>query len=144
MPHDSTTLPFFVYGSLLRGHQYHRLIGGGTLSVRAAVLPEAAMYDAGSYPYVLLGGAGGVRGELVDVRPEEYAGVLGVLDRLEGCLGPGHPANDYDRLARSVVTDSGSSVLAWVYVASPAREREVRAMPRVPGGDWAAYTAASR
>lgn len=144
MAPDTAALPLFVYGSLLRGHQYHRMVGGSTLAVRPAVLPGAALYDAGPYPYAVLGGGDQVHGELVYVRPEDYGTVLTALDGLEGFLGPGDPANDYDRLARTVLEDGTRPVSAWVYVAAPAREREVRAMPRVPGGDWAGYVSARR
>ena len=144
MPPDSTDLPFFVYGTLLRGHPNHHLIRGGTLSVEPAVLSGASMYDAGSYPYVVLGGSEEVRGELVHIRPEAYGEVLAVLDRLEDFRGPGDPGNDYDRVALTVTTGAGRRVRAWVYVAGPASRQAVAAMPAVPGGDWAAYTARRR
>lgn len=139
MPHDTPHLPFFVYGSLRRGHLYHGLISDAVRATRPAVLPDAVMYDAGDYPYAILGGGGLVHGELVEVGEEDYPAALKALDRLEEYAGPGHPANDYDRLALTVLPEGDRPVPAWVYITSPAREERVRAMPLVPGGDWASH-----
>lgn len=134
-------LPLFVYGSLRPGQRYHHLVGHRIAAVRGAGLPGARLYDAGPYPYVLPG-PGTVRGELLQVLPGLHSTVLAELDRLEGYLGPGHPANDYERLCRTVVTDTGEPLPALVYLAAAARVDAVRAMPAVPGGDWVAHLAA--
>ncbi|GGO93950.1 gamma-glutamylcyclotransferase family protein [Wenjunlia tyrosinilytica] len=135
-------VPLFAYGTLMHGHGNHALVESAVESVEPAVLPGAAMYDAGPYPYVLLGAAASVRGELVHLRADIHRTALAALDELEGYIGPKDPANDYERLMCTVLTDDGMNVRALVYVASAAVEPRVRQMPLVPRGDWDAHMAA--
>ncbi|MEV8224848.1 gamma-glutamylcyclotransferase [Streptomyces sp. NPDC079167] len=97
-------LPFFVYGTLLPGEPDHdRFLRGRTREERPAVLPGALLYEGPGYPYANEG-HGTVRGTLVTATPGAYAELLGLLDELEHYLGPGHPRNLYERVARRTVT----------------------------------------
>ncbi|MFC8224263.1 gamma-glutamylcyclotransferase [Streptomyces sp. NPDC057287] len=94
-------LPFFVYGTLLPGEANHdRFLRGRTHEERPAVLPGALLYEGPGYPYVV-DGPGTVHGTLVTAAPGAYAELLGLLDDLEQYLGPDHPRNLYERVARS-------------------------------------------
>ncbi|WP_406411899.1 gamma-glutamylcyclotransferase [Streptomyces halstedii] len=150
-------LPFFVYGTLLPGERNHdRFLGGRVRGQCPAVLPGAVLYHGPGYPYAVEG-PGEVRGALVTAAPGAYGELLAVLDELEGYLGPGHPRNLYERVARPVVPrpdgpdGRGASdvpdvsdgparpVRAWVYLAGAAVTRSLRTGGTpVPGGDWLA------
>ncbi|MFE4212465.1 gamma-glutamylcyclotransferase family protein [Streptomyces sp. NPDC056844] len=149
---SDTGLPFFVYGTLLPGEPNHdRFLRGRTCEERPAVLPGALLYEGPGYPYAVEG-HGTVHGALVTAAPGAYAELLGLLDDLEEFLGPGHPRNLYERVARQAVPapdvprepgpgqpSAGESepVRAWVYLAAGAVARSLRTGGTpVPGGDW--------
>ncbi|MCS0601389.1 gamma-glutamylcyclotransferase [Streptomyces sp. LP11] len=132
-------LPFFVYGTLRPGQANHDLyLRGRTAAEEPGRLPDAELYDGPGYPYAVARPGAETRGELVTARPEEYAGLLVALDRLEEYV-PGDPRNLYVRVALDVVRADGTAVRAWVYLAAPrvaARLRETGT--RIAGGDWPA------
>ncbi|WP_406077843.1 gamma-glutamylcyclotransferase [[Kitasatospora] papulosa] len=135
-------LPFFVYGTLLPGEPNHdRFLRGRTREERPAVLPGALLYEGPGYPYAIEG-HGTVRGALVTAAPGAYEELLGLLDGLEQYLGPEHPRNLYERVARRAVPvlppdAPGEPVRAWVYLAAAALTRSLRTGGTpVPGGDW--------
>ncbi|MFD8798145.1 gamma-glutamylcyclotransferase family protein [Streptomyces atroolivaceus] len=154
-------LPFFVYGTLLPGEPNHdRFLRGRTREERPAVLPGALLYEGPGYPYAIEG-HGTVHGALITAAPGAYADLLRLLDDLEQYLGPEHPRNLYERVARRVgpvpeqhapgdgtavsgpaASGSGPSgsagpVRAWVYLAATAVARSLRTGGTpVPGGDW--------
>ncbi|AWL38296.1 gamma-glutamylcyclotransferase family protein [Streptomyces sp. SM18] len=147
-------LPFFVYGTLLPGERNHdRFLTGRVRGQCPAVLPGALLYHGPGYPYAVEG-PGEVRGALVTAAPGAYGELLAVLDELEGYLGPGHPRNLYERVARPVVPrpdgphragdradpdGPARPVRAWVYLAGAAVTRSLRTGGTpVPGGDWLA------
>ncbi|MFE6931635.1 gamma-glutamylcyclotransferase [Streptomyces sp. NPDC057699] len=158
---SDTGLPFFVYGTLLPGEPNHdRFLRGRTCRERPAVLPGALLYEGPGYPYAVEG-HGTVHGALVTAAPGAYAELLGLLDDLEEFLGPGHPRNLYERVAREAVPAPGvphepgpggpgarepagqpgpgepGPVRAWVYLAAGAVARSLRTGGTlVPGGDW--------
>lgn len=104
---SDTQLPFFVYGTLLPGEPNHdRFLRGRTCQERPAVLPGALLYEDPGYPYAVEG-HGTVHGALVTAAPGAYAELLGLLDDLEEFLGPGHPRNLYERVAREAVPAPG-------------------------------------
>ncbi|NEA19104.1 gamma-glutamylcyclotransferase family protein [Streptomyces halstedii] len=159
-------LPFFVYGTLLPGERNHdRFLTGRVRGHRPAVLPGALLYHGPGYPYAVEG-PGEVRGALVTAAPGAYCELVALLDELEGYLGPGHPRNLYERVARPVVprpdgpdasdglyvpdgphragvradpADPARPVRAWVYLAGAAVTRSLcTGGTPVPGGDWLA------
>ncbi|MEV5429005.1 gamma-glutamylcyclotransferase family protein [Streptomyces sp. NPDC052701] len=133
-------LPFFVYGTLRPGEANHRLfLRGRTRREEPGRLGGAVLYDGPGYPYAVEEPGGVVRGELVTALPQDYAGLLAELDRLEEYV-PGSPRNLYERVGREVVRDAdGSAVRAWVYVAAPAVAARLRSRGRpIEGGDWRA------
>ncbi|MGW7467239.1 gamma-glutamylcyclotransferase family protein [Streptomyces xantholiticus] len=134
-------LPFFVYGTLRPGfHNHDVFLRGRITTERPAVLRGARLYEGPGYPYAVddPGGPCTVTGEAAWAAPDQYGGLLGVLDRLEEYSGrPGHPENLYERVAREVVLDDGTSVTAWVYIAAEHVAHGLRAGGTpVDGGDW--------
>jgi gamma-glutamylcyclotransferase (GGCT)/AIG2-like uncharacterized protein YtfP len=136
---EAVELPFFVYGTLRPGGPNHALfLRGRTRAEEPARLTGAVLYDGPGYPYAVEEPGGGpVRGDLVTPRPEEYAGLLAALDRLEGCA-PGGRHHLYDRVARGVTCERGGrTVRAWVYVAAPALAARLRARGTpIASGQW--------
>lgn len=127
-------LPFFVYGTLRPGGRYHdACLKGRTAAEEPARLPGARLYDGPGYPYLRLGGAGEVCGELVHAAAGRYGELLAVLDELEDFHGPGHPRNLYEREACDIVrVRDGVRVPAWVYLAAAGAPLG----PPIPSGDW--------
>lgn len=131
-------LPFFVYGTLLRGEVNHDLfLRGRTGAEEPARLNGAVLYDGPGYPYAVEERGGVVYGELVTALPEEYEELLVALDRLEE-YARGDPRNLYERFEREVIRDGGdTAVRAWVYVAAPAVAARLRARGKlIESGDW--------
>ncbi|CAL9450653.1 gamma-glutamylcyclotransferase family protein [Streptomyces griseomycini] len=132
------TLPFFVYGTLRPGEANHDLfLRGRTRDEEPGRLRGAVLYDGPGYPYAVEEPGGVVSGELVTALPEEYAGLLAELDRLEEYV-PGDPRNLYERVAREVVRAAdGTPVRAWVYVAAPPVAARLRTGGKPIGsGEW--------
>lgn len=131
-------LPFFVYGTLRPGEgNYSWALAGKTVTEQTAYLEGATMYGNRGFPYVLLTpGENTVTGTLCHVRDAEYSEILDSLDGLEGYYGPGE-RNHYDRVIRTVTTEDGVEVEAYVYVASAAYADNVKAtQPVIESGDW--------
>ncbi|MFD6289364.1 gamma-glutamylcyclotransferase family protein [Streptomyces anthocyanicus] len=134
-------LPFFVYGTLLRGEGNHdTFLRGRTLAQTPATLTGALLYEGPGYPYAVetpeaCGGV--VHGELVTADPATYTQLLAALDELEEYTS-GAPSNLYERVARDVTrTTDATRVRAWVYVAAPAVAAELRASGQlIKGGNW--------
>ncbi|WP_234330905.1 gamma-glutamylcyclotransferase family protein [Streptomyces sp. NRRL F-4474] len=139
-PQGTTTaaLPFFVYGTLRPGEVNHDLfLRGRTASEEPAALPDAVLYDGPGYPFAVHRPGATVVGELITAEPAAYRQLLAELDRLEEYEGPGRPGNVYDRFAREALRPDGTTVRAWVYLASPLIARDLRERGReIPGGDW--------
>jgi gamma-glutamylcyclotransferase (GGCT)/AIG2-like uncharacterized protein YtfP len=143
--------PFFVYGTLRRGQRNHRLLAGTTLRESPALLAGHALVDLGVPYAVEAEPASTVVGELMEVHPARYAGILAALDRLEG-YRPRNPwRSHYLRAVRTVrlpgpagqigeVGDAGDAdeVEAWVYLVGHAVLPRLASAARVPGGDWVA------
>jgi gamma-glutamylcyclotransferase (GGCT)/AIG2-like uncharacterized protein YtfP len=134
---DGAAVPVFVYGTLRRGQHNHRLLRGRTVAEHPAVLPGHALHDAG-LPYVVPGTAEDrVAGELMVVRPSEYAEALQALDWLEG-YRPGQSSH-YVRVRATVQLRDGAQeqhVEAWVYRAGERFRPTDTTL--VASGDWLA------
>ncbi|WP_149827629.1 gamma-glutamylcyclotransferase family protein [Streptomyces tailanensis] len=130
-------LPFFVYGTLRPGESNHDLfLRGRVRSEEPATMRGVVLYDGPGYPYAVEEPGGVVVGEVVTALPEDYAELLGILDRLEE-YAPGDPANLYERVERPATLGDGRVVRAWVYVAAPAVAERLRARgKRIESGDW--------
>ena len=113
----------FVYGTLrkdIRNSRFHVLAREAqevTFVGHARI--QGRLFDLGTYPGLVLSGDPGarVRGELYALgNPDD---TLSRLDDYEG--------NEFERVERDVVLDSGASGKAWVYIytGSTANKREV-------------------
>ncbi|HEY8599984.1 MAG TPA: gamma-glutamylcyclotransferase family protein, partial [Thermomicrobiales bacterium] len=72
----------FVYGTLKRGQSNYPLIAASVREARPATI-RGRLYDVGPFP-ALAHGDEAIHGELLLIVPEALAGVLVVLDDLEG------------------------------------------------------------
>lgn len=139
---ESAYLPLFVYGSLKPGEaNYETYLAGRTLLELPAVLRRAALYTAGSYPYVVVDPSvvrveDEVRGVLVTLGPEQYVETLGRIDWLED-YKPLSPWSLYLRTSWGVETEQGPAE-AWMYVAGPRVVDGIRAgrLKKIAGGVW--------
>ena len=111
----------FVYGTLLSGEANHRLMAAAEPRGAACTGPAFELFDMGSFPALVAGGATAVAGELYLVHPP----LLAELDAFEG-----HP-HLYTRA--SVLLREGEAD-AYLFGADQVRERA-----HIPGGDWRAH-----
>lgn len=122
----------FVYGTLRRGgtRDVTRFYPGATFVAEAFV--RGRLYHLGDYPGLRLdGGAGWVRGDLLDVTPA----ALAALDEWEG-IDPARPAaGEYRRVRTLARFGSAAEEPCWVYEISPAR---CVGRPVITSGDWLA------
>jgi gamma-glutamylcyclotransferase (GGCT)/AIG2-like uncharacterized protein YtfP len=105
----------FAYGTLKRGFsRFHLPV---LARLRRRVEPaelRGTLYDLGTYPGLVLQGEGTVKGEVHLFADIEQA--LGVLDRLEGYLGDGNPANLFRRQLVEARDRRGRRRRCWTYV----------------------------
>ena len=74
------SVPLFVYGTLMRGHQRHDLLAGCPFLGPATTAEPMILFDCGGYPAMVRGtGSGFVEGEVFSIPPE----LLSVLDDYE-------------------------------------------------------------
>ncbi len=118
----------FVYGSLLKGLENHRLLDvPGARLVAAGVWTEPGyeLRDLGAYPGMARGGAGAVIGEVYEVDEA----TLAALDHLEG-----HP-RFYTRSSIALRGfEPGAPVEAYLLGSE-----KVIGTPLVLSGDWRAH-----
>ena len=134
-------IPFFVYGTLIPGQPNDHLWGEGIRRVETAVFAHGKLFDMGTYPMLVEGGAGIVQGKLISVANGSYEEILARLDYLEGYAPEQPTASGYRRVKREVITLSGRSVLSWVYVG---RLDQAGGFELIPGGKWVTYSASMR
>ena len=125
----SDSIQVFVYGSLMRGLKYSRLMHDATFQGMASTEEPYALYDLGPYPAASPGGDCPLHGELYEIDVT----TLARLDQLEG-----HPEL-YRRSVRSL--SDGSS--AWLYeiVLNTETQQQLTRAPQVAGGDWRGWLA---
>jgi len=133
-------LPFFVYGTLLPGQPNAYLWGDCVTQVAAASLTGGCLYDLGAYPMLVEEAGGLVVGVVNHVAESEYDAVLARLDDLEGYDSTQSNEFGYRRVLREVQVENSRSLRVWVYIG---QKTAVRGMTPIPGGDWAAYSAAT-
>jgi gamma-glutamylcyclotransferase (GGCT)/AIG2-like uncharacterized protein YtfP len=117
----------FVYGSLMRGLDLHHFIEAGTYEGNATA--DGVLVSLGRYPG-LVDGRGCVNGELY--RFDDLPSALDLLDDIEEFDATDPDKSLYLRVSRTVRSDDGRDVDAWLYVYN----RPVTGAPRVEGGDW--------
>ena len=118
----------FVYGGLMRGFDLHHHLAGATFVCPATA--RGKLYAIGTYPG-MVEGDGTVLGELYT--SDDPAVVLEVLDEVEGYDPLDYAAtNDYVRVQRSVHTEDGRDVTAWLYLYN----RTVSGFELINNGDW--------
>ena len=112
----------FVYGSLMRGFQYHDLLTGAVFLRPATTAPVWTLLDLGRYPAVVEGEQC-IEGELYRVS----TALLAEVDQLEGC----------PELYRRELAAMDDGAEAFIYCLQP---RHVpRPLPVIPGGSWRDY-----
>lgn len=111
----------FVYGTLLSGEANHPLLATAKRLAEARTLAAFELYDLGSFPGLVAGGATAVAGEVYEVD----APTLAALDELED-----HPGY-YQRT--EVVLDGGEA--AWTYILP---REHVASCPIIASGSWKA------
>ena len=126
-PPTSPARHVFVYGTLRRGEQRDinqlrptpKLLGAGYVA--------GMLYDLGSYPGVVLGGAHRVEGELYEILPA----LERQLDEIEAVW----PAPDAQYRRRGVLAhlSSGGDVHCLVYEVTHAART---GKPCIASGDW--------
>jgi gamma-glutamylcyclotransferase (GGCT)/AIG2-like uncharacterized protein YtfP len=128
--------PVFVYGTLRAGQgNYRGILEGATVQERPAILNDYTLFGAG-VPFAVKREGRIVVGEVMDVDAELWPDVLRRLDRLEGYRGEGR-SNMYDRKVRTVTLTDGSTVEAYVYLASKSsRQWFTDSSEEIPGGDF--------
>lgn len=135
-------LPYFVYGTLRPGNgNFKRYLEGKSFHLRPAKLTGFVMVSLGGFPMAIETGnkKDVIVGELVSLRPKEFASTTKSLDALEG-----YPSF-YDKLivsaeAEEIMSDNVVKLRdeeAYVY-ASPEvhAEKYLKTYSKVIGGDW--------
>ncbi len=136
---DAHHLPFFVYGTLLPGQPNAALWAGLVSRHEAASFGPARLYDLGAFPLLAETRTGRVSGCLLWIEPAVYGEARRRFDELEQ-YDPAQPeAGPYRRRRRLIRPVNGPATAAWLYVGD---RRFAAGCQVVPGGDWAAYTAA--
>ncbi|WP_443970984.1 gamma-glutamylcyclotransferase family protein [Sphingobium sp. CR28] len=124
---DPAALPFFFYGTLMRGESSHAALSLpdwtrylGPASVRGL------LYNLGDWPCAVPGPEGVIQGELHRlVDPSRISD----LDAFEDYDPLDRARSEYIRVAMPLVGGSGP---VWVY----AYNRPVSGLPRIASGDW--------
>jgi gamma-glutamylcyclotransferase (GGCT)/AIG2-like uncharacterized protein YtfP len=130
-------LPVFVYGTLRSEASGQRAFDGALDQITPGQLPGHQLFQT-HLPYVAESGPAdsAVTGELLTIKPGNYADMMDRLDSIEG-FRPGSPERShYSREARMVTLPGGGQQLAWVYHGGPGFSYSEDRL--VPGGDWIA------
>ena len=128
-------LPIFIYGTLLPGEPNHPLLQDAVVALQPARLLGARLYDLGYFPMLVDAAAGEARGLLIHLRPERYAGMLALLDRVEGISEATWGRPLFQRRRRVAITAGGCGVVAWTYVGWPPYVAGLEPI----GADWKSY-----
>ncbi|KAG9416685.1 hypothetical protein AC1031_001065 [Aphanomyces cochlioides] len=133
-------LPFFVYGTLMRGFRnFERHVSHYKslrwVANRGSIANATLVHFEEGYPG-MYHGSGAVYGEILTVDdPSEYEQLMRGLDALEEYFGPNHPSNEYDRVEVDVNCGE-NTVRAWTYFGTIPQEN---AATVVQSGDWRAF-----
>lgn len=119
----------FVYGTLRAGQRARRMLDGYVRTSQPAHCTGTLYAFASGYPGVVLDGDTRIVGELLEL--DDLDAALPLLDAYEG--------EDFTRILCDVEGGSGIE-RAWIYVLADAGAAAEATL--VPGGDWAAISAA--
>ncbi len=132
-------LPFFVYGTLRTGQgNWVNCLKGKTAREVPAIAPDQVMYSDG-LAFVTDREGYQVVGDLMFVKPQQYAAVLARLDQLEGYYADAPERSFYVRVAREVIYREGDEerrVRAWVYHVGRRTLSRLDDDLIVADGDW--------
>ncbi|MGH7725375.1 MAG: gamma-glutamylcyclotransferase family protein [Candidatus Eiseniibacteriota bacterium] len=116
------TLPlYFAYGSNLEPEQMEMRCPGYRLLCRAILHDHVLRFQGHSR---IWGGAiatiehtpgAMVHGVVFELAPDQF----NALDRSEGCVAPGHPDNQYDRVQLPVQLEYGEWIQVFTYIMRP-------------------------
>jgi gamma-glutamylcyclotransferase (GGCT)/AIG2-like uncharacterized protein YtfP len=116
----------FVYGTLMRGFPFHRLIDGRAEYAGSGTV-AARLLDLGAYPAAVLDPHGSIVGEVYRLHD---TGLWRVLDSVEG--------PQYHRDEVAVRMADGHEVTAFMYWYVGPLDRGIP----IPGGDYRAHAPA--
>ena len=126
---------FFVYGSLMTGLHNHRVINPKFIeSIEHATIENVELYSyiGGGFP-CLLEGNSKVVGEIITIKEDHLNEALKAMDRLEGYNENGPKRNNlYNREVKTVMSEDGSLVDAYVYMFNQRRSLG----ERIVEGNW--------
>lgn len=124
----------FVYGTLRRGYDHPmQALLERLAHYHAPGWCAGRLYRVSHYPGLVPGSATGrVRGDIY--RIDAATGLLPRLDAYEACGADDPLPHDYARRVLPVVTDTGETVSAWVYVWLP----DPAPLVPIPSGDFLA------
>jgi len=129
----------FVYGTLRRdpAHEMFHLLARAARFVSEARV-AGRLYDLGDYPGMTLSPNGKyVKGELYEVRPDQWERVIHQLDEYENCRDEDPGPHEYRRELVQAELPSGQAVQAWAYVLN----RPAMGLREIPSGDYLASPA---
>jgi len=126
----------FVYGTLRRdpAHEMFHLLARTARFVGEARV-AGRLYDLGDYPGMTLSPNGRyVKGEIYDVRSDQWERVIQRLDEYENCREDDPEPHEYRRELVHAELPSGQTVQAWAYVLN----RPAQGLREIASGDYLA------
>lgn len=127
-------LPFFCYGTLMRGFGNHeRIVRGKANYIRPATTMGTMFSVNGHFPALTTKGNSDIDGELIFIDPRVYDQVLESMDRLEGYRKDDKKHSMYIRRPTLILdNESGETVTAWVYYWN----KPIKGLKFVESGSW--------
>ncbi len=134
---------FFIYGTMRAGEQRHKqLVPYLEKPAIPAVLPCAALYSVGAWPFIILDAPKKykVHGDLLFIQPDQVDLIRNALDGLEGYI----PKDKHSLFIRTIVqvVIADGEVEAYTYVAGPELVKQVdkEYIVQLKHGDWSKRT----
>lgn len=130
-------LPFFCYGTLMRGFANHeRIVRGKANYIRPASSIGTMFSVNNHFPALITKGDNDIDGELIFIDPKVYDLALQQMDNLEGYRKDDKEHSMYIRRSTKVLdNESGEVVTAWVYYWN----RPYKGLEFVESGSWVEY-----
>ncbi len=132
-----TSIPFFVYGTLIPGQPNDSYWGESVLKTEPAVYGHGRLVSLNAFPMLLedIDSETGIVGVLVYVSAADYADVMSTIDQLEE-YDPENGDSPYQRVLREVKTEAAEVKTAWLYLGKPEIGNQY---PTIESGDWVLY-----